>query len=166
MREDAAEVLRKAEEFVEEKRREGWTQQDFANHLQPSPRNASVCILCRNGKALSVYNFKVGHRNFPGGKQEEGETPKATVIREIEEELGVIPLTIIELGSLDANNGWTIHLFISNIHDLEPKIMEPLKISDPQWMTYEEMIAEGVVVESEIFEKFGTEIRWFLLGTI
>jgi len=45
-------------------------------------------IVVKDGQVLLMHRFKNGeeHWVFPGGGQEEGETPEETVVREIEEE--------------------------------------------------------------------------------
>ncbi len=61
---------------------------------------ASLCYvqkLDRSGLVLGVLNPKLGAWGFPGGKVEPGETSVRAAIRELHEETGLVPLTILPL---------------------------------------------------------------------
>ena len=57
-------------------------------------------IIVRDGKVAMVHSEKFDYYKFPGGGIEPGEDHKATLIREVKEEAGlvVIPETICEFG--------------------------------------------------------------------
>lgn len=53
-------------------------------------REGSRAIIVRDGKILLSHELNSGWWLIPGGGQEEGETPEDCVIREVEEETGVL----------------------------------------------------------------------------
>jgi 8-oxo-dGTP diphosphatase len=56
-------------------------------------KKVTLCIIKNNGKILLSYKesgFGAGFWNFPGGKIDDGEEPQQTIIREVEEESGLI----------------------------------------------------------------------------
>jgi 8-oxo-dGTP diphosphatase len=58
----------------------------------------AVAILKRNGKILACQR-KTGSRyglkwEFPGGKLEEGESVESCLLRELREELGIVPIAV------------------------------------------------------------------------
>jgi 8-oxo-dGTP pyrophosphatase MutT (NUDIX family) len=67
-------------------------------------RQASLCLLVREGEVLLARKkrgFGVGKWNGVGGKPEPGETIDETAIRETEEEIGVTPLGLRRVATLD-----------------------------------------------------------------
>lgn len=67
-------------------------------------RQASLCLLLRGDEVLLARKkrgFGVGKWNGVGGKPEPGETIDETAIRETEEEIGVTPLGLRRLATLD-----------------------------------------------------------------
>lgn len=63
-------------------------------------RNSSRALIIRNNKIAMVYNLTDKTYEFPGGGIELGETREDALIREVEEETGLIiePNTIKEFG--------------------------------------------------------------------
>ena len=72
------------------------------------PAQAVRCVLCfvyevASGRILLIRKLRglgAGKINGPGGKVEPGETPLAAAIRETEEELGITPTGLREMGDL------------------------------------------------------------------
>lgn len=67
-------------------------------------RQASLCLLVREGEVLLARKkrgFGLGKWNGVGGKPEPGETIDETAIRETEEEIGVTPLGLRRMATLD-----------------------------------------------------------------
>lgn len=65
-------------------------------------------------------NSQPGDICFPGGKIDNGETPKIAALREIEEELGLKNISIInELDLIVRHDGIIIHPFLGIIKDIE-----------------------------------------------
>ena len=78
---------------------------DLKNYDENAPRfrRPSVrAIILRNGKAAMVHSLKCDYYKFPGGGIEEGESFHAALIREVEEESGlvVVPDNIQDFGSV------------------------------------------------------------------
>lgn len=69
-----------------------------------------------------------GQIAFPGGGRETGESDWQTALREAEEEIGIVPKTVLELGQLDeaeTPSGFRIVPCVGAVpHPLEPKIDE------------------------------------------
>lgn len=51
---------------------------------------ATACLVDETGRLLTVRKRGTLHFMLPGGKAEPGETPRATVLREVAEELGLV----------------------------------------------------------------------------
>ena len=63
-------------------------------------RNSARCINIRNGLVAMVHSIKYDYYKFPGGGIEEDESPENAMIRETQEEAGliVIPESVKEYG--------------------------------------------------------------------
>ncbi|MBQ8298556.1 MAG: NUDIX domain-containing protein [Clostridia bacterium] len=72
--------------------------------MEKTIRKAVRCYLIKDEKILVVKykndNNKKDFYDIPGGKIEEGETPEQTVIREMNEETGVMPKNIKNKGRM------------------------------------------------------------------
>ena len=81
----------------------------------------AVAVLVVDGDDVILsrqYRYPLGRwiHDLPGGGGREGETPIAAALREVEEELGVIPLELQPLHTFSMNPGrsaWPVHLFVS-----------------------------------------------------
>ena len=81
---------------------------------------------------------------FPGGSVEFGDTMKDTIIREMQEELGVTIEVAEHLSPIDhiipeEGQHWVTSTFIAKIIDGTPKIMEPEKCEEIGWFTLDEI---------------------------
>lgn len=77
-------------------------------------RKAVKCILIENGKiVITKYlkGSKIGYYDIPGGKIEDGETPKETAIREMREETGIEILDLIKRGSFEVEYPNRVFIF-------------------------------------------------------
>lgn len=101
-------------------------------------------ILVQGDKVLLAQRRSKGHQallwEFPGGKIEPGETPQATLQREILEELGVT----IEVGEKFAENTHTygdrtIHLHCYWGH-IVAGTLKPLECHATQWVSPAELL--------------------------
>ena len=66
-------------------------------------RRATLLFVIRDGQVLLIEKKRglgAGKVNGPGGHIEDGESPLACAVREVEEELGVIPLGVRSCGEL------------------------------------------------------------------
>ena len=84
------------------------------------PGGVAVLPLTADGNVLMVrqYRYPVGDvlLEVPAGKLEPGEDPRPAALRELEEEVGVIPDSLVELGSLYVSPGIStevIHLYLA-----------------------------------------------------
>lgn len=96
-----------------------------------------------------------GKWEFPGGSVEFGDTMKDTIIREMEEELGITIETIQHLPPIDHiipedNQHWVTSTFISRIVEGVPTIMEPEKCSDVKWFSLDELKLLDLSIASKI----------------
>ena len=75
-------------------------RQDYGECTHTFTRNSARSIIIRSGKIAMIHSRKYDHYEFPGGGIENGETPIEAMIRETQEEAGliVIPQTIKEYG--------------------------------------------------------------------
>ncbi|RKU19102.1 hypothetical protein C6500_11765 [Candidatus Poribacteria bacterium] len=103
-------------------------------------------ILFRNGKILLGKRDK--HRaSYPnvwdmiGGHCEIAETPKQTLIRELEEEIGVTPIQFEHMSTLfDSNNDHTYHVFVVTDWKGEPECLQPEEHSRIGWFRINEAL--------------------------
>jgi 8-oxo-dGTP pyrophosphatase MutT (NUDIX family) len=99
-----------------------------------------------DGRLLTVDNIKHGVRIEPfGGKVKPHETPEQAVIREAEEELGIIVEVIGQLAmqTTDTPEGaFEVRMLICRIISGEPTLgLEPDKIGGFDWRTVENLRA-------------------------
>lgn len=103
-------------------------------------------ILFRNGKILLGKRAK--HRtSYPnvwdmiGGHCESGETLEQTLIRELQEEIGVTPIQFERIQSLyDSNNDHTYHIFVVTDWKGEPECLQPEEHSMIEWFGINEAL--------------------------
>lgn len=91
-------------------------------------RKAVRCYLIKDNKVVAIKyktGRKRGYYDIPGGKIEEGETPKQTAIREVMEETGLSISNPVYKGNITIeypNRMYDFDIFISN--EFEGKIQE------------------------------------------
>ena len=75
-------------------------QKDYAQCTHTFTRNSARSILIRDGKVAMIHSLKYDYYKFPGGGIEDGEDPVEAMIRETQEEAGliVIPESVKEYG--------------------------------------------------------------------
>ncbi len=103
-------------------------------------------ILFRNGKILLGKRTK--HRtSYPnvwdmiGGHCEMGETLTQTLIRELQEEIGVTPIQFENISTLlDSNNDHTYHVFVVTDWKGEPESLQPEEHSKIEWFGINEAL--------------------------
>ena len=69
---------------------------------QPT-EHATLCFVMRNGQILLIHKKRglgAGKINGPGGRLEAGETALAAAMRETQEEIGVTPTGLEQIGEL------------------------------------------------------------------
>ena len=103
-------------------------------------------ILFRNEKILLGKRAK--HRtSYPnvwdmiGGHCEKGETLTQTLIRELQEEIGVTPIQFEHISTLfDSNNDHTYHVFVVTDWKGEPECLQPEEHSMIGWFGIKEAL--------------------------
>ena len=75
-------------------------KKDYGACTQIFQRDSARSIMIRNGKIAMIHSQKYDYYKFPGGGIEDGESPIEAMIRETQEEAGliVIPETVKEYG--------------------------------------------------------------------
>jgi 8-oxo-dGTP diphosphatase len=102
-----------------EERRRLWIGSETNNRRMCKMTEAVAFLLVKNGKFLAERRRMdkeayPGMLAVPGGRMEQGESMVETLVREMQEEISVIPLTYGYFCSLDdpeAYNGLTIHYY-------------------------------------------------------
>ena len=127
--------------------------------MQKETKHMTICFLLKrsdDGRIKTCLGekkrgYRVGKLNGPGGKIEEGETPKDCVIRETSEEFGICLNSIREAGEIIYEGIDKIHhcyIFVSNEWQGNPTETEEMK---PDWFD----------VENIPFERMGkTDPLW------
>lgn len=132
---------------------------EVATYQSPESEKAvetvSVLIFDR-GKFLTVRNgidsrHIYGTYNLPGGRQEEGETPKQAAIRELEEETGLIAeerhltefpgntlTSTVALRNEDAKMNWRVFICTEYSGMLRPEGRDGQK-SLPEWLSEKDL---------------------------
>jgi 8-oxo-dGTP diphosphatase len=85
---------------------------------------ATLLFVVRDGQILLIAKKRglgAGKINGPGGRIEKGETPAASAIREVQEELGITPLGVRERGDLSFQfaDGFSIYVTVFSADDYD-----------------------------------------------
>ena len=118
----------------------------------------SAAVIMERGRILTAQRVTgeyAGCWEFPGGKQEEGETPRQALRREISEELGVQISTGQQIGTVEYDYG-AFHLsmdcFICTLTEGQPEPKEhqniawvlPEELDTVEWLPADRMILDAV----------------------
>ena len=79
-------------------------RQDYGECTHTFTRNSARSIIIRSGKIAMIHSRKYDHYEFPGGGIENGETPIEAMIRETQEEAGLIVILCDAVESLSFLN--------------------------------------------------------------
>ncbi|MFH0852351.1 MAG: NUDIX hydrolase [bacterium] len=112
-----------------------------------NPKICPVVAIVRKGKVLIGLRHytpdkwrKISVWTFSGGRCDEGEKVEDTLRREVEEETGINDLNISGfLGKVKgAKEGDIVYVFLGSTEE-EPKLLEPEKFSEWQWVDIKEV---------------------------
>ena len=116
-------------------------------------RPASLCLLLRKGEVLLAFKkrgFGEGKWTGVGGKPEPGETIEQTAVRETEEEIGVTPLDLRHVATLDfifpaqpRFAGWSMRVFV---YLADRWLGEPVETEEvaPRWFPRDALPYRGM----------------------
>jgi 8-oxo-dGTP diphosphatase len=109
---------------------------------------ANLCFIIRDGQILLIRKKRglgAGKINGPGGRIEKGETALASAIRETQEEVGVTPTGLEQVGELffEFLDGYKLHVAVFAASGCEGEVCETPE-AKPIWtdilkIPYEEM---------------------------
>ena len=109
---------------------------------------ANLCFVIRDGQILLIRKKRglgSGKINGPGGRLEKGETAEEAAIRETQEEIGVTPTGLEEMGELFFQflDGYKLHVAVFRASDCKGNLIETDEATpiwtDIQHIPYDEM---------------------------
>ena len=113
-------------------------------------RQTTLLFLLKNNQillAMKKRDFGIGRWNGVGGKPEDNENIFDTATRETQEEIGVIPKNIQQVGQLDFHYQnkpeWDQQVLVFVTHDWEGELIETEEMK-PQWFETNELPFESM----------------------
>ncbi len=105
-------------------------------------REATLLFVLRDGRILLIHKKRglgAGKVNGPGGHLQDGETPLAGAVREVEEELGITPLGVEPCGELwfQFTDGLSLFVHVFRASDCRGEPRESDEAT-PFWVPVEE----------------------------
>lgn len=119
--------------------------EQYKKQLNTPVKNRTLCFFIKNGRillGLKKRDFGKGKYLGIGGKVDDGETIEQAAIREVKEEVGIVPHNIRKIGILDFyfpyKEDWNqqVHVFIAEDYDGNIKETEEMK---PEWFAIDEV---------------------------
>lgn len=103
-----------------------------------------MCFIVKENQvllAMKKRGFGEGWWNGAGGKIKEGETPREAILREMQEEVGIVPRDPVHHGTLhfffeDGTPDWEVRVFRAEEFDGEPSESEEMS---PAWFNFEDI---------------------------
>lgn len=119
-------------------------------------------IVVKDGKILvgsRMNDTDYGKICGPGGHIEAGETPEQAAIRETQEEFGITPLDLVEIGRgpEEAKTGYRSHVFLCTEFEGEP-VCQDLEMTRPKFLGLDEIKAQ----KENLFQPFRDSIPVFI----
>lgn len=104
---------------------------------QPT-EEATLCFVIREGQVLLIHKKRglgAGKINAPGGRLEDGETALAAAVRETQEEVGVTPTGVLQVGELHFQflDGYKLHVAVFSASGCYGKLVETSE-AKPIWV--------------------------------
>jgi 8-oxo-dGTP diphosphatase len=101
-------------------------------------------LIIQDKRLLLVHNTKHNTLRIepPGGKKEENESWEESVIRELKEELDIVVRPTKLFGVYDTfspEGNFSVHMYFCEIAEGKPRIIEPDKISNFKWYSFDEL---------------------------
>ncbi|MDO8638135.1 MAG: 8-oxo-dGTP diphosphatase [Candidatus Daviesbacteria bacterium] len=120
----------------------------YKKSLNKPLRKCTLCLLRRNNQvllAMKKRGFGVGRWNGIGGKQKENETIEETVIRETQEEIGVIPKKVSQIATLNfyfptipMEKDWNQQVLVYFVDEWEGEPTESEEMA-PSWFDFKDI---------------------------
>lgn len=109
---------------------------------RPTER-ANLCFIVRDGQILLIRKKRglgAGKINGPGGRIEPGETAEASAIRETQEEIGVTPTGLEQIGELHFHflDGYKLHVAVFIASDCTGTLCETDEAT-PVWVRQDQI---------------------------
>ena len=107
-------------------------------------KDMTAALIIKNKKILLVHNTKHNGLRIepPGGKREGDENLELCVIREVKEELNISiePVELLGIYETSSPDGdFRVYMYKYKIKEGKPTLIEPDKISNQGWYSFEEM---------------------------
>lgn len=104
---------------------------------------ATLCFIMRDGQILLIRKKRglgAGKINGPGGRLEKGETSLMAAIRETQEEVGVTPTDLLQVGELFFQflDGYKLHVAVFAASGCEGELCETEEAT-PMWTDIEKI---------------------------
>ncbi len=123
--------------------------------------NGGVCALVKlkSGKIPFVKQYRYAFSSelieLPAGKLEKGEEPLHAIIREVEEEVGVIPTRVFEMGKIFVSPGISTEVlylyYVDEYQESKQNLDEGefLDVIDMEYEEANEMIEKGIICDAK-----------------
>ena len=124
-------------------------------------RQRVQCIIIKDKKILLVNDIYADHYYPPGGKIDAGETHEESIIRELNEEIGVITNKIIFHSSYESNN--IILNALQRDHNYIVEItgipIASNEIREVVWVSWEEILNKKYKIPESLYEEVLVKLR-------
>jgi ADP-ribose pyrophosphatase YjhB (NUDIX family) len=96
-------------------------------------------IVVHDDKILLIKNLNKTYWSLPGGGKKKKETPESAIVRELKEELSIMPELTHKLGAYDARKEGkrdVVHVFVASV--ATPAFKKQWELSDAKWFSIED----------------------------
>jgi ADP-ribose pyrophosphatase len=123
------------------------------------PGGAAALPVLADGRLLLIRQFRPAARGvvyeIPAGRLEKGESPAESIVRELQEEVGLLASDVKSLGFVYSSIGYCtekIHLFVASGLIQVDTSLEPDEFIEPEKVTLQQalhMIDDGKIVDAK-----------------